>query len=397
MNQVELQTASTLVARSPSNKVFNSIPEIIQAIAAGEMVIMLDDAQRENEGDLIMAASLVKEADINFMARYGRGLICMPVSEQHAQQLQLKPMVQTNQTEYQTNFSVSIEAATGVTTGISCADRAQTIQVAANAQAQPHDLISPGHIFPLVAQKEGVLTRAGHTEASIDLVHLAKVGEGAVLVEILHENGTMARLPELKQLAKKHRLKIGRIADLIDYQKQHQSKQKLSQIQTKVSVWGGSEPISATPKLQVLPEHRIAIVASRFNNLVVDSLVTQAKQTLGRCGATTKQVDSYQVPGAYELGLAVQQVVQTQRYSGVVALGAVVKGETPHFDLIAGGCAQALEKIMLEANVPIGFGVITANTLEQAMDRAGGKAGNKGEEATLAMVEMLHFAQQLRN
>lgn len=376
---------------------FDSVTDIVAAIAQGEMVIMLDDDNRENEGDLIMAAAAVTAADINFMSRYGRGLICMPVSTQQANRLQLKPMVESNQTEYKTNFAVSIEAAQGVTTGISCADRARTIQVAANNKATAADIISPGHIFPLVAQPGGVLTRPGHTEAAVDLVQLAQAGQAAVLVEILKDDGTMARLPELVHMAKKHNLKIGNIADLIAYQtKQQKNTSVLSELHQ--SAWSThSTTHSSTSALSINPNQRIAIVASRFNNLVVDSLISQAQKTLQRCGASAEQIKVLQVPGAYELSLGIKQVLQSKQYAGVVALGAIVKGQTPHFDFIAGACTQSIEQLMLENSTPIGFGVITADTLEQAIDRAGGKAGNKGEEAAMAMVEMLNFSKQLKD
>ncbi len=186
------------------------------------MVIIMDDEDRENEGDLVMAASMVRAEDINFMARYGRGLICLTLTPKRCQQLRLPLMVNENKTAHSTNFTVSIEAATGVTTGISAADRARTVQCAVAENAVPEDLVQPGHIFPLMAQPGGVLNRAGHTEAGCDLAHLAGVDPSAVIVEILNEDGSMARKPDLEIFAKQHGLKIGTIADLIHYRIQNE-------------------------------------------------------------------------------------------------------------------------------------------------------------------------------
>jgi len=194
---------------------FASISELLEEIAAGRMVVMLDDEDRENEGDLIMAAGKVRSEDINFMAREGRGLICLALDRARCDRLGLQPMVRDNGSAYHTNFTVSIEAASGVTTGISAHDRARTIQAAVAADAKASDLVQPGHVFPLLAQPGGVLTRAGHTEAAVDLATLAGCEPAGVLVEILREDGSMARRPDLEKFAAKHGLKIGNIADLI--------------------------------------------------------------------------------------------------------------------------------------------------------------------------------------
>jgi len=196
---------------------FNTIPDILADIRAGRMVVIVDDEDRENEGDLIMAAQMVRPEDINFMVRQACGLLCLTLTEQRTRQLGLRPMVSDNTSPYRTNFTISIEAAEGVTTGISAHDRARTIQVAVKADARPQDLSQPGHIFPLTAQPGGVLKRAGHTEAGCDLAALAGLEPAAVLIEVLHEDGSMARRPELEVFAKKHGLKIGSIADLIRY------------------------------------------------------------------------------------------------------------------------------------------------------------------------------------
>jgi 3,4-dihydroxy 2-butanone 4-phosphate synthase/GTP cyclohydrolase II len=201
----------------------NSIEEIIADLRQGKMVIIMDDEDRENEGDLLMAAAFARPEDINFMAKYGRGLICLTLTRERCQQLRLPLMVSDNNTPYTTNFTVSIEAATGVTTGISAADRALTVQAAVAKNAQPSDLVQPGHIFPLMAQAGGVLNRAGHTEAGCDLARLAGVEPAAVIVEILNDDGSMARRPDLEVFAEQHNLKIGTIADLIHYRIKHEN------------------------------------------------------------------------------------------------------------------------------------------------------------------------------
>ena len=195
----------------------NSTEEIIADIRAGRMVILMDDEDRENEGDLVMAASHVRPEDINFMASHGRGLVCLTVTRERCEQLDLPLMVQSNQSLHSTNFTLSIEAATGVTTGISAQDRAQTVLAACAPDATPADIVQPGHIFPLMAQRGGVLTRAGHTEAGCDLARLAGLEPAAVIVEILKEDGSMARKPDLEVYAKEHGLKMGTIEDLIRY------------------------------------------------------------------------------------------------------------------------------------------------------------------------------------
>ncbi len=195
----------------------NSTQEIIDDIKAGKMVVIMDDEDRENEGDLLMAAEAVNADVINFMARFGRGLICLTLSEQRCQQLRLPLMVGDNQAHMETNFTVSIEAADGVTTGISASDRATTILAAVKEDATPESIVQPGHIFPVMARKGGVLIRAGHTEAGCDLARLAGFQAAAVIVEILNDDGTMARRSDLEVFAKEHDLKIGTIEDLIRY------------------------------------------------------------------------------------------------------------------------------------------------------------------------------------
>ena len=194
---------------------FATIPELVDELRAGRMVVVLDDEDRENEGDLVMAASRVRPEDVNFMAREARGLICLALTRERCRQLALPPMVQDNRSPHGTAFTVSIEAAEGVTTGISAYDRAHTIRTAVRADALPADLTQPGHVFPLAAHPGGVLARAGHTEAAVDLARLAGLEPAGVIVEILDEDGTMARRPALELFAAKHGLRLGTIADLI--------------------------------------------------------------------------------------------------------------------------------------------------------------------------------------
>ncbi len=193
----------------------NTIDEIVADLRLGRMAVLMDDEDRENEGDLIMAAQCVRAADVNFMARYGRGLICLTLTRERCRELRLPLMVGDTDGSHGTNFTVSIEAAEGVTTGISAQDRAHTVRTAVAPDARPEDLRRPGHIFPLMAQAGGVLTRPGHTEAGCDLARLAGYSPAALIVEILNEDGTMARRPELEKFAALHALKIGTVAQLI--------------------------------------------------------------------------------------------------------------------------------------------------------------------------------------
>jgi 3,4-dihydroxy 2-butanone 4-phosphate synthase/GTP cyclohydrolase II len=199
------------------------IEEVIQDIRQGKMIILVDDEDRENEGDLAMPAELATPEAINFMARYGRGLICLALDPVIVDRLQLRPMVRDNESPYKTAFTVSIEARRGVTTGISAADRATTIRTAVADSAKPEDLVSPGHVFPLRAKKGGVLVRTGQTEGSVDLARLAGFKSAAVICEIMKDDGTMARLPDLEEFAAEHNLKIATIADLVEYRLRNES------------------------------------------------------------------------------------------------------------------------------------------------------------------------------
>lgn len=228
----------------------NSPEEIIEDIRQGKMVILMDDEDRENEGDLVIAAEMVRAEDINFMATHARGLICLTLTQQRCEQLNLPLMVQSNGAAFATNFTLSIEAAEGVTTGISAADRAQTVRVAVRADAKPEDIVQPGHIFPLMAQPGGVLRRAGHTEAGCDLARLAGMTPAAAIVEIMNDDGSMARRPDLEKFAQKHQLKIGTIADLIHYRTTNEHTiERISESVVSTS-WGDFNCISYLDSIQ---------------------------------------------------------------------------------------------------------------------------------------------------
>jgi 3,4-dihydroxy 2-butanone 4-phosphate synthase/GTP cyclohydrolase II len=220
------------------------VAEVVAAIRAGEIVILVDDEDRENEGDLVFAAEFVTPDKINFLAKHGRGLICMSIVEEHAARLGLKPMVEQNRSRHGTNFTGSIEAAEGIETGISAADRALTVKIAAAPTATAEDIIQPGHIFPIIAQPGGVLVRAGHTEACCDLARLAGLAPTAVLCEIMRDDGTMARLPDLLQFAAEHKLKIGTIADLIEYRSRNESLVKRAAEREIQTPWGAFHMVS---------------------------------------------------------------------------------------------------------------------------------------------------------
>jgi 3,4-dihydroxy 2-butanone 4-phosphate synthase/GTP cyclohydrolase II len=200
-------------------KIFDSIEAVVADLRRGKMVIVVDDADRENEGDLVMAAQFVTPAAVNFMAKHGRGLICVPTTSERLQQLGIERMVKQNREVFRTDFQVSVDAAHDISSGISAADRAKTIQIMASPTALPDELVQPGHVFPLRAKSGGVLQRAGHTEAAVDLVHLAGARPIGVICEIMNDDGTMARLPALVKFARKHKLKICTIADLIQYRR----------------------------------------------------------------------------------------------------------------------------------------------------------------------------------
>ena len=239
-------------------KVLDSVEAVIADLRAGRMVIVVDDEDRENEGDLIMAAEKVTPAAINFMARYGRGLICVPATSERLSQLGIDRMVVQNRESFRTDFQVSVDAAAGITTGISAADRARTIQVMADPTAVPADLVQPGHVFPLRAKPGGVLQRAGHTEAAVDLARLAGCRPIAVICEVMDDDGTMMRLPKLRRFAKKHRLKIGSIQDLIEYRRTREKLVERVETIRMPTVYGAFQLILYRAKTD--EQHHLALV-----------------------------------------------------------------------------------------------------------------------------------------
>lgn len=239
-----MSTPTELENDTPASTGISPIPEIIAELRAGRMVILVDEEDRENEGDLVMAAEFVTPEAINFMVTHARGLVCLTLTEERCRQLDLPLMSSRNGTRYGTNFTMSIEAAEGVETGISAADRAHTIRVAVARDARPSDLVQPGHIFPLQAVRGGVLVRAGHTEAGCDLTGMAGLTPAAVICEILKPDGTMARLPDLLEFARHHNLKIGTIADLIQYRSEHESMVERLAKRTVKTPWGEFEAVA---------------------------------------------------------------------------------------------------------------------------------------------------------
>ena len=242
---------------------FDTIDDVVHDLAAGRIVIVTDDADRENEGDLIMAAEKATPEKINFMTMHGRGLICVPIENKRAEQLGLQRMVAQNREMYRTEFTVSVDAAKGITTGISAHDRAATIQTIADPKSQPDDLIQPGHIFPLRAKEGGVLRRAGHTEAAVDLARMAGLQAAGVLCEILHDDGTMARLPELMQFRHKHRLRICTIQSLIAHRRVREKLVELERIVKMPTEYGDFDLHLYRSKLD--DAHHLALVKGKID------------------------------------------------------------------------------------------------------------------------------------
>jgi 3,4-dihydroxy 2-butanone 4-phosphate synthase / GTP cyclohydrolase II len=286
------------------------IAEIVAAVRAGEIVVLVDDEDRENEGDLVFAADFVTPEKINFLATHGRGLICMPVTEEHARRLGLRPMVEQNRSRHGTNFTVSIEAAEGISTGISAHDRALTIRIAASPGARAEDIVQPGHVFPLIAQPGGVLVRAGHTEACCDLARLAGLTPAAVLCEIMREDGTMARLPDLVQFAAVHRLRIGTIADLIEYRSRNESLVRRTHERDLQTPWGAFRLVSYRD-LAVDAEHLALVLGAP----------RRESETLVRVHEPLSVIDLLDAgPGAHSWGVGEALRAIQQAGGGVVVL-----------------------------------------------------------------------------
>ncbi len=535
--------------------------EIVSEVRAGRMVVIMDDEARENEADLIMAGEAVTPEAVGFFVRHTSGIICQPMLRERLAQLRLPPMVPENTEAHRTAFTISVDLRHGTTTGISAHDRARTIRALADPASQPDDFARPGHIFPLRYTEGGVLCRAGHTEATIDLVRLAGFSMlTGILCEIVNDDGTMKRGRDLVTFAETHGLKMGTIEDLIRYRlRTERSVGRISdqQVRTEfgefrmccyednvnhdvhialvrgnlnganpplvrvhvadtlrdvIGIQGERGPATARrhaphrrrrrrrhrdsasarnaarfrrsrqgayrgarqscagrracaahlrhrradpagPRREahagiVCPaaiagarclqsrdrrvrgqlsralgytlgpikkparaarmenprviegdlqarDLKFAIVASRFNAFVVDSLVKGAVEALRRHGASDQQIEIVRVPGAFEMPPVVKKLASGKRFDAIVALGAVIRGDTPHFDYVAGECASGLARISMESGVPIGFGVLTVDTLEQAIDRAGGKSGNKGAEAAMTALELANLLRRL--
>ncbi|OWT73810.1 MULTISPECIES: bifunctional 3,4-dihydroxy-2-butanone-4-phosphate synthase/GTP cyclohydrolase II [unclassified Achromobacter] len=286
------------------------VTEIIAELRAGRIVILVDEEDRENEGDLVMAAEFVTPEAINFMVTHGRGLVCLTLTEERCRQLDLPLMASRNGTRFGTNFTVSIEAAEGVETGISAADRARTIRVAVARDARPADLVQPGHIFPVRAVPGGVLMRAGHTEAGCDLTAMAGLTPAAVICEILKPDGTMARLPDLVTFAREHGLKIGTIADLIQYRSEHESIVQRIGERTMQTAWGSFRAVA----------YRDTATGSAHLALVNGAIDPQ-RETLVRVHEPASVLDILDT-GASEHSWGVSQALQTiaQAPAGVVVL-----------------------------------------------------------------------------
>ena len=242
---------------------FDTIDDVVSDIAKGRMVIVTDDADRENEGDLVIAAEKVTPEAVNFMAKHGRGLICVPISNERAEQLGLQRMVAQNREMYRTDFTVSVDAARGVATGISAQDRATTIRTLANPSSTTNDLVQPGHVFPLRAKDGGVLRRTGHTEAAVDLARMAGLQPAGVLCEILHDDGTMARLPELMEFRKRHALRICTIQSLIAYRRKREKLVELEQIVKLPTDYGDFDLHLYRSKLDGM--HHLALVKGKID------------------------------------------------------------------------------------------------------------------------------------
>ena len=318
--------ASIAPGAAPESFGIASVAEIIAELRAGRIVILVDEEDRENEGDLVMAAEFVTPEAINFMVTHGRGLVCLTLTEERCHQLDLPLMANRNGTRYGTNFTQSIEAAVGVETGISAADRARTIQVAVARDARPSDLVQPGHIFPVRAVPGGVLVRAGHTEAGCDLTAMAGLTPAAVICEILNPDGTMARLPDLVEFARQHDLKIGTIADLIQYRSEHESVVKRIGERTMQTAWGEFRAVAYQD------------TASGSAHLaLVHGAIDPQRETLVRVHEPASLLDALDTGAtahSWGVGRALQAIVQSP--AGVVVLMNCQSSTEHLFQQVAG-------------------------------------------------------------
>jgi len=452
------------------------IESALNDIRAGKFVIIVDDEDRENEGDLAIAAEYATPQAINFMAREARGLICVAMTGERLDALCIPLMVppEANTSAFSTAFTVSVEARCGVTTGISAFDRATTIRALIDPATRPEDLVRPGHVFPLRAAEGGVLTRAGQTEASVDLARLAGCYPAAVICEIMRDDGAMARRPDLERFAVRYGLVIITVADLISYRCQRERdpvvptlalaqrervsflaapKQAAAELRREPALAlphdqygpyapappvlplrpgahlpdGSAPPGAARVPLatdcdseranqqeqtmgQTFEGHlvgtglKFGIVISRFNDAIGRELLHGAQDALIRHGVARGDIDVAWVPGAFELPLAARWMArrgggsgQRTCYDAIICLGVVIRGATPHFDYVAGQAASGIASAAFEGGVPVTFGLVTTENLEQAFERAGTKAGNRGAEAAMAAIEMANLRRLLEN
>ncbi len=379
---------------------FASAQQLIEAIAAGGMVVLVDDEDRENEGDLVMAADFVRPEDINFMAREGRGLVCLALTAAHCRRLRLAPMTHDNRSRHGTAFTVSIEAAHGVTTGISAHDRAHTIRTAVAPDARAADLHRPGHVFPLAAREGGVLVRPGHTEAAVDLARLAGCSPAGVIVEILSGDGRMARRPELERFAEKHGLPMGSIADLIRHRQCTGASPahcySADPDPDPIAGMSGTAAFDNAAAAGLPATARFAVIAARFNGSIVERLLAGAGTAFASRGVIDTAVEVFHVPGAWELPLAAAHLARSQRFDAMIALGCVVRGDTRHFEHIADECARGLMQVQVETGVPIGNAVLAVDRMADAEARAVPGEDNKGFQATLAALDAAVLVANLK-
>lgn len=434
-----------------------SIDAALDDLRAGRPVIIVDDEARENEGDLVVAAEFATPQVINFMAREGCGLICIAMTGERLDALRLPLMVPSegNTSPLGTAFTVSVEARHGVTTGISAFDRATTIRALIDPATRPEDLARPGHVFPLRAAEGGVLTRAGHTEASVDLARLAGLYPAAVICEVLRDDGAMARRPELERFAERHRLQIITIADLIAYRQRlasgalpsvpapslagcavtsaalfqngtslnsepssDRSQRRYSGYAPDAAIRPGAERAGRRTTAERREETvgrtfeghllgaglKFGIVISRFNDTIGRELLRGAQEMLIRHGVAESDIDVFWVPGAFEVPQAARWIARRKGapphrpyYDAIICLGVVIRGATPHFDYVAGQAASGIASAAFDTGLPITFGIVTAESLEQALERAGTKAGNRGAEAAVAAIEMANLRRLLED
>jgi 3,4-dihydroxy 2-butanone 4-phosphate synthase/GTP cyclohydrolase II len=308
-----------------SNVSISSTEEIIADIKAGKMVILVDEEDRENEGDLLLAADFVTPEKINFMARFARGLICLTLTDARCRQLELTPMTRENRSSHGTAFTVSIEAATGVTTGISAHDRARTVQAAVARDAKPGDIVQPGHVFPIAAQPGGVLVRAGHTEAGCDLTALAGLEPAAVICEIMKDDGSMARLADLIEFGKEHGLKIGTIADLIHFRSQTESLVERIAERDIATAYGAFRMIAYREK-----------ISGATHLALVRGAIDAAKPTLVRVHEPLSMLDLLDTaPGAHSWGVHEAMAAINAAGSGVMVLLNCAESATQLADRVA--------------------------------------------------------------